>query len=66
MLLTAGAGTVGAGALVAVADEVKHGYAATERTARVASTLFTCINEWVSSKNFDMGNAADIVFAATG
>lgn len=45
VLLTAGAGTIGAGGLVAVSDEVKHGYAATERTARVASTLFTCINE---------------------
>ena len=38
-------GTLGAGTLVAVSDEVKHGYNAAERTGRVASTLVQCINE---------------------
>ncbi|CAF9904764.1 MAG: hypothetical protein HETSPECPRED_004780 [Heterodermia speciosa] len=45
-LLTATTGTVGAGALVAVSDEVKHVYAASERTVRVATTLVTCMNDY--------------------
>lgn len=55
MFLTATVGTIGAGTLLAVSDDVKHGYAATERTARVASTLFTCINECASLKKHDIG-----------
>ncbi|KAL8795697.1 MAG: hypothetical protein Q9195_001935 [Heterodermia aff. obscurata] len=45
-LLTATTGTIGAGALVAVSDEVKHAYAASERTVRVATTLVTCMNDY--------------------
>lgn len=41
----AGVGTVGAGALF-FTDEIKHGYAAAERTGRVVSTLAVCINEY--------------------
>jgi len=45
VLATAG-GSLGAGAILTTAsDDVKHGYAAAERTGRVASTLFACINE---------------------
>ncbi len=45
VLATAG-GSLGAGAMLTTAsDDVKHGYAAAERTGRVASTLFACINE---------------------
>ena len=45
LLTCATTGTLGAGTLVAVSDEVKHGYNAAERTGRVASTLVQCINE---------------------
>lgn len=44
MLLAAGGGTLGAGAF-AFSDDVKHGYAAVERTGRVMSTLAVCMNE---------------------
>lgn len=37
-------GTAGVGAL-AFTDDIKHGYEATERAGRVASTLAICINE---------------------
>ena len=45
LLTCATTGTLGAATLVAVSDEVKHGYNAAERTGRVASTLLRCINE---------------------
>lgn len=45
ILATAG-GSLGTAALLTTAsDDVKHRYAAAERTGRVASTLFACINE---------------------
>jgi len=44
VLLAAAGGTLGAGAF-AFTDDVKHGYAAVERTSRVASTLAVCMNE---------------------
>jgi aarF domain-containing kinase len=40
---TAG-GTLGVTAL-AFSDDIKHGYAAAERTGRVMTTLAVCINE---------------------
>ena len=43
LLATAGGGA--AAMLLAVGDDVKHGYGAVERTGRVASTLVLCINE---------------------
>ena len=44
VVLTAATGTLGAGTLF-FTDDVKHGYAAVERTGRVVSTLAVCINE---------------------
>jgi len=41
---TGGAAAVG---LLAVGDDIKHGFEATARTARVASALLICINECV-------------------
>lgn len=46
ILLAATGGALGAGAF-AFTDDVKHGYAAAERTGRVVSTLAVCMNEWV-------------------
>jgi aarF domain-containing kinase len=40
----AAVGTVGAGALV-FSNDIKHAYAAVERSGRVVSTLAVCINE---------------------
>ena len=46
VVFAAAGGSLGAGALLTTAsDDMKHGYAAAERTGRVASTLFACINE---------------------
>ena len=45
LLTCATTGVLGAGALVAASDQLKHGYSAAERTSRVAKTLFACINE---------------------
>lgn len=44
ILAAAGAGTLGASTL-AFGDDIKHAYEAAERSGRVASTLFVCINE---------------------
>jgi aarF domain-containing kinase len=44
VLLAATGGAMGAGAL-AFTDDLKHAYKAAERSGRVASTLFVCINE---------------------
>ena len=44
VVLTAATGTLGAGALF-FTDDMKHYYAASERTGRVVSTLALCINE---------------------
>ena len=46
VVLTAAAGTLGAGTLF-FTDDLKHGYAAVERSARVLSTLAVCMNEFV-------------------
>lgn len=45
---TAATGATGAG-LLAFTDDIKHGYEATERAARVASTLYICINDYTTS-----------------
>ncbi|KAI9752605.1 MAG: hypothetical protein M4579_005553 [Chaenotheca gracillima] len=45
VVLAASGGTLGAGAL-AFGDEIKHGYVAVERSGRVVSTLFVCINDY--------------------
>lgn len=45
--LAAAGGTVGV-VVIGFWDEIKHGYAAAERSARVATTLAICINEYVS------------------
>lgn len=42
--LAAAGGTLGASVLF-FTDEIKHGYAAAERTSRVISTLAVCMNE---------------------
>lgn len=39
-----GATALGIGTL-AFADDIRHGYETIERTGRVVSTLFVCINE---------------------
>lgn len=44
VVLLAATGSAGVGAL-AFTDDLKHGYQAVERTGRVVSTLFICINE---------------------
>ncbi len=44
LLLAAATGTLGVAAL-AFTDDVKHSYKAVERTGRVVTTLFVCINE---------------------
>jgi aarF domain-containing kinase len=44
IVLLAATGSAGVGAL-AFTDDLKHGYQAVERTGRVVSTLFICINE---------------------
>jgi aarF domain-containing kinase len=46
--LAAAGGTVGV-AVLGFWDDIKHGYAAAERSARVATTLAICINEYVAS-----------------
>ncbi|KAK7970290.1 ABC1 family-domain-containing protein, partial [Apiospora saccharicola] len=52
-------GTAGVGAL-AFTDDIKHGYEATERAGRVASTLFICINDYRTTlKNRDALNDED-------
>lgn len=38
-------GTVSAGVIVTLSDDLKHGYAAARRTGRVLATLAVCINE---------------------
>ncbi|KAL9121754.1 MAG: hypothetical protein Q9187_001694 [Circinaria calcarea] len=45
VVLSAATGTLAAGTLL-FTDNVKHGYAAVERTARVVSTLAVCINDY--------------------
>lgn len=54
----ASAGTAGLVGVTAVTyqDQVKHGYQAMERTGRVASTLFLCINEYVLRGRRFIGN----------
>ena len=44
VLLATGGGTLGAAGF-AFSDDVKHGYAAAERTGRLVSTLAVCMNE---------------------
>lgn len=46
--LTAAGGTLTASAAF-FSDEIKHGYNAAERSARVLSTLAVCVNEYVVS-----------------
>lgn len=46
ILATAGGGLGAAALITAASDNVKHGYAAAERTGRVANTLFACINDY--------------------
>lgn len=45
--LAAAGGTVGV-AIIGFWDDIKHGYAAAERSSRVATTLAICINEYVT------------------
>ena len=59
VVVFAAAGGIGAGAL-AFTDDIKHGYAAVERSGRVVSTLFICINEYDrASKN--LSPSADVL-----
>ncbi|KAI9678080.1 MAG: hypothetical protein M1817_006024 [Caeruleum heppii] len=52
VLLSAAAGsTIGAGAL-AFSDDLKHGYAAAERSGRVLSTLARNVNDYRTTLNF--------------
>jgi aarF domain-containing kinase len=54
--LAAAGGTVGV-AVIGFWDDIKHGYAAAERSARVATALAICINEYVifiCVKQFDL------------
>ncbi|KAI1875627.1 uncharacterized protein JN550_001913 [Neoarthrinium moseri] len=50
VLTAAATGAAGAGAL-AFTDDIKHGYEATERASRVATTLFICINDYRTTLN---------------
>lgn len=43
--LTTATVTVGMGFLVGFSEDLKHGYAAAQRSGRVLLTLATCINE---------------------
>lgn len=45
VLLIAASGTVSTAVTVAFWDDIKHGYAAAQRSGRVAATLAICINE---------------------
>ncbi len=38
-------GTIGAGAVIALSEDLKHGYAAARRSGRVLMTLAVCMNE---------------------
>jgi aarF domain-containing kinase len=62
--LAAGGGTVGV-AVIGFWDDIKHGYAAAERSARVATTLAICINEYVASIVFTSLIDADLCMIAT-
>lgn len=62
--LAAAGGTVGV-AVIGFWDDLKHGYAAAERSARVATTLAICINEYVASIVFTSLINADLCMIAT-
>lgn len=55
------------GALTASAaflsDEIKHGYNAVERSARVMSTLAVCVNEYVLEFLMELVHAKQIIAA---
>lgn len=59
---TGGAAAVG---LLAVGDDIKHGYEATARTARVASTLLICINECVEPPSVQFPSIGRVLTASS-
>ncbi|PGH22926.1 hypothetical protein AJ80_02975 [Polytolypa hystricis UAMH7299] len=52
-------GTLGA-VLFAFSDDVKHGYAAAERTWRVTATLAVCINDYRKTLNIQPGSEEEM------
>ncbi|KAH9906948.1 ABC1-domain-containing protein [Xylariomycetidae sp. FL2044] len=51
IILTATASAATGAGVLAFADDIKHGYEATERAGRVATTLAICINDYRTSLN---------------